>query len=62
MPLTCTTAGNCLIFPIQRKIVAILNGITTSSLSIFGLTNGKYSLPESNINMKLASLTNLDKY
>ncbi len=62
MPLTCTTAGTCLIFPRQRKIVAILPGTTTSALSLLGLVNGKYLLPDTNIFMKLASLTNLDKY
>lgn len=47
MPLTCTaTGGDCLIFPRQRKVVTITPAIITSSLSVMGLTNGIYLLPE----------------
>lgn len=64
MPITCTTTSTCLVFPKQRKIVnfALTPAAGTTSLSINGLNNGIYVLPQNLINMKLSSPTNLDRY
>jgi hypothetical protein len=62
MPIACTTTSICLIFPKQRKVVTVEVGTAISTLAINGMTNGIYIQPIANINLKLASSTNLDKY
>jgi hypothetical protein len=62
MSPTCTPTSTCLVFPIQRKVVAISLGAAASSLNVNGMTNGIYIVPDQLIDMKVASSTNLDKY
>ncbi len=62
MPLVCTTGGTCLIFPKQRKVVTVEAGAGVSSLAVNGMTNGIYIQAQNNLDVKLASSTNLDKY
>jgi hypothetical protein len=63
MAITCTSVNTCLVFPKQRKIVTYQpTPAFTTSFLISGLVNGIYVLPQTMIDLKLSSPTNLDKY
>lgn len=63
MPFTCaSTAGNCLVFPIQRLVVVKAAGAAVTSLLLTTMVNGIYVLPTQNFDMRLVSSTNIDKY
>ena len=66
MPLTCSTSlagASCLIFPKQRTVVVYAEpGVSTGALSVQGMTNGIYIQPNDKIEIKVGSLSNVNKY
>lgn len=47
MPTTCmeSTGNICLVFPKQKKVMAVLPNVTTTSLALNGMINGIYVQP-----------------
>ena len=46
MPFTCaSTAGSCLVFPVQRLVVIVAGGATVTSLILTTMVNGIYVIP-----------------
>jgi hypothetical protein len=63
MPFTCaSTAGNCLVFPIQRLVVVKAAGAALATLVLTAMVNGIYVLPTQTFDMRLVSSTRVDKY
>lgn len=58
MPLSCVESGGntCLIFPNQKRVLTLLPSVSTSTITLQGMTNGIYLQPLSQ-NIDVLALT-----